>query len=335
MAEHRNTTATVRMALKACEATGVDTTELLQKAGIDPAVVQDPDGEVSFDQMRSFWANAYEMSGDPCLALNTALQVETGTYQCYDYLMLNATTIQQGVENFCRYMALINTWIAWNIKEEQDEIQFQLLPAAGVLPPPTPEFVFGVMVRRIRMMLADDSWAPLYMNFTKAAPTDTTPLDNFFRCPLRFEAEVAEFAIDRNSWQQEVPTADPALLQVLDQHAQLLLAQRPMPDDFVGEVRREIMRALHGGEAKREEIASRLCMSGRTLQRRLDDNGIVFTDLVDEVRQELAKSHLKTNELTLAEIGYLLGFAEQSSFTRAFKRWTGQTPLEYRRAAGV
>lgn len=333
MAEHRNTTATVRMVLKACENIGVDTNALLQQAGIERAVAQDPDGEVGFEQMRHFWQTAYQMSGDPCLALNTALQVETGTYQCYDYLMLHANTIKQGLENFCRYMGLINTWIALQLVEEKDQIRVQILPATGVLPPPTPEFVFGILVRRIRMMLADEAWVPISVRFSKPAPANTTPHDEFFRCPVQYEAPMAEFLIPRSSWEQAVPSADARLLQVLDQHAQMLLAQRPMPDDFVAQVRKEIMREIHGGEAKRDSIAQRLCMSGRTLQRRLDEQGIVFSELADQVRLELAKSHLLAKDMPLAEIGFLLGFAEQSSFTRAFKRWTGQTPMEFRKAS--
>ena len=119
----------------------------------------------------------------------------------------------------------------------------------------------------------------------------------------------------------------------MEQHAQLLMASRPMPDDLIGQVRQQIVRGLDSGKITREDVAKRLHMSVRTLQRRLDDNGIVFSDLVDEIRKEMAKSYLQAGELTLTEIGFLLGFAEQSSFTRAFKRWTGQTPLEFRRAA--
>lgn len=110
------------------------------------------------------------------------------------------------------------------------------------------------------------------------------------------------------------------------------MANRPMPDDLVGKVRQQIVRGLDSGKVTREDVASGLHMSARTLQRRLDENGIVFSDLVDEVRRQLASHHLRANELTLTEIGFLLGFAEQSSFTRGFKRWTGKTPKEFRRA---
>ena len=116
----------------------------------------------------------------------------------------------------------------------------------------------------------------------------------------------------------------------MDEHAKHLLSQRVLPDDFVGQVRREIVRELHGGLALRDTIAQNLNMSPRTLQRRLEDNGVAYAELMDDVRAELAKNKLHSSELSLAEIGFLLGFSEQSSFNRAFKRWTGKTPKEYR-----
>ena len=151
------------------------------------------------------------------------------------------------------------------------------------------------------------------------------------RTDIEYDAPAAELVIAKDSWEQTLPNADAQLLKVMDEHAQLLLSKRILPDDFVGQVRKEIIRDLHGGEALRDTIANRLNMSPRTLQRRLEENGIAYAELLDEVRAELAKNKLQNSELSLAEIGFLLGFSEQSSFNRAFKRWTGKTPREYQR----
>ncbi|MBD3669273.1 MAG: AraC family transcriptional regulator [Gammaproteobacteria bacterium] len=335
MSEHRNTSASVRMVLKACEDKGVDTDELLSRAGISRATAEDPDGEVSFEEMRNFWRTAYELSRDPYLAMHAGMHVTTGTFQCYDYLILNAGSIQQAIENYVRYMALINTWIGWEIVDEGSQIRLQMKANSGALPPPTPEYVFTILARWLRQILKDPDWSPVSVRFTCPPPGDPTPLIEFFGCLVRFESAVAEFILDDETWHKTVPTADENLLRILDQHAQSLLEKRILPDDFVGKVRQEIIKALHGNEATRECIAERLCMSSKTLQRRLDEHSIVFSELVDEVRGDLAKTHLARDDMPLAEIGYLLGFSEQSSFTRAFKRWTGKTPREYRKSVGV
>ena len=90
---------------------------------------------------------------------------------------------------------------------------------------------------------------------------------------------------------------------------------------------------LFHGSPRLESIARTLAMSPRTLQRRLADDGVVFNDVLDEMRLRAAKRYLAKRDVAGAEVAYLLGFAEQSSFNHAFKRWTGQTPTEYRRAA--
>lgn len=330
MAEHRNTTVTVRVVLKACAAAGVDTDELLAISGIDRKTAEDPDGEVTFEQMRNFWQNAFRLSGDPQLAIHAAEQVEIGDYKCIDYLVINAGTVAQSLENYCRYMLLVNTWIAWDIIKGKDTVTLQMLPAAGAIPPLSYEFVFSMYTRRMRL-LTDDNWAPALIKFPFPSPPDPRVHLDFFKSQIQYDAAVAEFIVSMECWNKKLTAGgDEQLLKVLDEHAKMLLSQRPLPDDFVGKVKQEIVRDLHGGEASRDTIAARLGLSPRTMQRRLDENGISFAGLLDEVRAELAKNKLQGSDLSLTEIGFLLGFSEQSSFNRAFKRWVGQTPREYR-----
>ncbi|MDH5325497.1 MAG: AraC family transcriptional regulator [Gammaproteobacteria bacterium] len=330
MVEHRNTTATVRMVLKACESAGVDTDELLQLAAIERQTALHPDGEVTFVQMRDFWQNAFRLSGDPFLGMRAAQHVEMGDFKCLDYLSANAATLGQCLESFCRYMPLLNTWIAWEIAKDDHQVTYRMLSHAGVIPPHSYEFVFSVYVKRAREVSHTD-WAPALIRFPFPKPADQQQHLSFFRSPIEYDCPAGELVLSKEHWKLPLPYSDEHLMRVLDEHARLLLAQRPIPEDFVGRVRREIVRELHGGEALRDTIAKKLHMSPRTLQRRLDENGIAYADLLDEVRADLAKNKLQACELSLTEIGFLLGFSEQSAFTRAFKRWTGKTPLEYRR----
>lgn len=329
MNEHRNTTITVRMVLKACEAVGVDTDELLSIAGITREMANDPDAEVPFDTMRTFWKNAYRMSKDPHLALHAAEMVEIGDYKCLDYLTIHAPTVARSMENFCRYMALINTWIGWEVDSSDEGVALRMVPNAGVIPPMTYEFVFCIYIRRIRQIL-DQNWNAKMIRFPFPEPEDSSIHQNFFNTDIEYDSTKGELLISHACWEKPIPGGDEQLLKVLDEHARLLLESRPLPDDFIAQVKQAIVREMHGGDALRDTIANRLGMSARTLQRRLDEVGIVFTELLDEVRTELAKNKLKGSDLSLAEIGLLLGFSEQSSFTRAFKRWTGKTPREFR-----
>jgi AraC-like DNA-binding protein len=89
--------------------------------------------------------------------------------------------------------------------------------------------------------------------------------------------------------------------------------------------------SLRGGIPKMDEVARKLHMSARTLQRRLQDDGLSFQDLVAEVRRDLSARYLEEADMSLAEVAFLIGFSEVSTFHRAFKQWTGLTPAEYRR----
>jgi AraC-like DNA-binding protein len=121
------------------------------------------------------------------------------------------------------------------------------------------------------------------------------------------------------------------LFSVLETHARMLMSQRPVPEDIAGRVRGAIEAELRGGDPSLESIGRRLAMSPRTLQRRLKDHGVAFNDLLDATRFQAAKAFLAQGDVAGAEVAYLLGFADPSSFNHAFRRWSGETPTDYRR----
>ena len=126
------------------------------------------------------------------------------------------------------------------------------------------------------------------------------------------------------------------MLRVLIDHADLLLERLPRGPDLVERTRRAIGGRLRGGDPSLESVARELGMSERSLQRHLRELGYTYNALADEVREATARLYLEQPDLALAEVGYLLGFADQSTFHRAFKRWTGCTPRQARtRAARV
>jgi len=129
-----------------------------------------------------------------------------------------------------------------------------------------------------------------------------------------------------------LPTSNPSLAQLHDRFLDERL-DRLGNTQTSYRAREFIMRKLPEGEPKREEIASALFMSERTLQRRLGDEGTSFHRLLDDTRRELAQRYLRQRHLSLAEAAYLLGFADQSSFSRACKRWFDSSPGQYRARA--
>lgn len=331
MIGHRSTIATIRTIIQACEDLGVDVNNLLTTTGINKKLLNDPDGEITFEKMVMFWKEAYDLSEEPYLAMKAAKIAEIGTYRCLDYISLNSSTLGQAMENFCNYMALVNTWVHWEIIYQEDRVLTRMISLVDSLPPPFVEFVFAVLTKRARY-LVNESWAPMAINLPFASTSNPQVYNDYFQSEVHFNTPYAEFIMSKKCWDYELSNADNQLLEILDEHARLLIAERSIPDDFVGKVKKEIIRNLHNCQSLRDTIADFFGMSSRTMQRKLNAYNVNFADLLDEIRFVLAKEKLQDNELSLSEISFLLGFSEQSSFTRAFKRWNSNTPLQYRRS---
>jgi AraC-like DNA-binding protein len=195
---------------------------------------------------------------------------------------------------------------------------------------PYAEYTLAAVFLRTRMG-TNQSYRLVRVEFSHPAPADISEHERIFECPVTFGADTCQMVIGREVWEMPRIGGDPTLFSLLDTHARMLMDQLPSPADIVGRVREAIAAELRGGNPKLESIARRLAVSPRTLQRRLRDQAIVFNDMVDAMRFRAARSYLAHEDIAGSEVAYLLGFAEQSSFNRAFRRWSGQTPTEYRR----
>jgi AraC-like DNA-binding protein len=129
------------------------------------------------------------------------------------------------------------------------------------------------------------------------------------------------------------PAADPRLYPILRRHLDQILAEMPREDGLLASVRRAIGESISNGDPTLTHVGKRIAMGPRTLQRRLKEYGVDFKTLVDDTRRRFALSYVRNRTHTLVEIAYLLGYSEVSAFSRAFRRWTGATPSDYRRRA--
>ena len=123
---------------------------------------------------------------------------------------------------------------------------------------------------------------------------------------------------------------DPQLFRILESHAQKVLAETPVTASLRERVRREVIQRLREGEPGVADIAQALATSERSLQRKLQSEGVSFRDVVDEARHKLAVVYLGDRNLSMTDVACLLGYSEAAAFTRAFKRWTGRVPSQAR-----
>lgn len=188
----------------------------------------------------------------------------------------------------------------------------------------------GVLATEVNFMreLCGPAWVPTEVLLAHAAPADTSPYRQLFRCPLRFNAEVNVLRFPSHWLERPVPGADPQLLRQLEARADALV-----PDDLVERLRRSLRVLLLNRVVSGNAVAEMLAVHRRTLNRRLQALGTTFREVLEDVRDEAAQQLLESTELSLDDIAEALGYAGVSPFARAFRRRTGTPPGHWRRQA--
>ncbi len=334
MGSHGGTVLTVssRALVEACGRLGLDTEAMLDSVGLRRQTLEDPDGRLEAGTLRALWARAYELSGDPVLSLHAAEACPFGAYKVIDFMAANAATVGEAFRCASRYFGLINPAIRLPIDESGDPVTFDVVDESGPsgVSRPYAEYCFAAFLLHVRAGTGV-SFHARRLTFVHRAPSDCSEHERIFGCPVEFGAEHNRLSIDRACWDTAARGANAGVLQVLTEHAELLLQALPTGPDLVERTRRVISRGLRGGDPSLESVAHELGMSARSLQRHLHDLGYSYNALADEVRSTIARLYLGQPDIAVVEVAYLLGVADQSSFNRAFKRWTGQTPARCRR----
>jgi len=319
-----------RTLLAACKQLGLDTAALMEQAGCDAQSIDDPDGRIPPEQVFALWDAAYRASGDAHLAISVARTVPPGAYRVLDYLVQSAPTVGDACAKLSQYFSWVDPSVRLPVVEADGLIGLgiEVQAPAHAVPLRALEFSFVTCSERLRLMLSG-GFAVARVDWAGAGrPEEVRPLADALGCSVVQGASGNRLLVTQKVWNQATTSADVALHQLLDRHAQVvLLSARDAP--VLQEQTRRIL--LQGGPTLNiAEVSKKLGLSVRTLQRRLKLEGSSFAQLVDEVRAELAQALVRDRKTALAEVAILLGFSDQSSFTRSFKRWTGQPPHAYR-----
>ncbi len=283
------------------------------------------------------WRQKLDMAAalldDSNLGLHLAQTVTPARFGVMGYLLHHCENLLHVALRLQRYLPLFFSLQQLNVVQEGES----LLASWQVdrHKPHYHEEVFALAsVVQFASTLSGVALRPLAVGFVCAAPDDIQVLSDYLRCPLFFGQETSWVRADPALLSQPTAQPDASLRAVLEQQADLLLAKLPAMDDdvLVSSIRRSIVARLQGAEPTLPQVAADLHLSSRTLHRRLAEQGINFRYLLEQTRFELAKSYLVDKRLSLADVAVLLGYAEQSPFSHAFKRWAGVTPKQWRQA---
>ena len=320
-----------RVMVNGFERMGAESASLIEASGISANTLRDPDGRVSPGQIAKLWAKALELTQDPCLGLELALNISPSDYGVIGYIVSSSETIRDSLVRLARYHSLLSDAVRYTTREtETGFVLSHVIRGGGAVMGPMASYVLAVPIILMQNAIGRRPViTEVCLNCEK--PDDTQKYEEVFGAPLRFGSNKNTVEI-LATLDAPIPTADRALITVLEGHANALLDSLAVNDSMANSVRSLVIEGFPNPPPEAGELGKRLASSPRTIRRRLREEGTSLSAIVTEARHELALRYLAQDDLGASEIAYLLGFSDPTAFHRAFRRWQGCTPLEHRRA---
>jgi AraC-like DNA-binding protein len=322
----------VRTIAMGAAARGLPPEELCARFGIDPALLADVDARVPVSDVVALWNAVPGLVGDEDFGLHLAELAAAAPQGLGGQLIAASPTLGEGLRRILRFERVFHDVRTSELVLEGDEAAI-VHDTRGGLPLPRHAAEFGwAWVVLVARRVTGAAMAPRRVAFGHPAPRDAGEHLRVLGVRPAFGAEVPRLVLARADLDRASTEADAALAEILDSHARTLLARLPTAPELVAQVRAAALQALAKGGLSVAAVAHELGIAPRTLQRRLaDEHGTSFQAVADELRAHLARQWLGEPSRAVAEVAFTLGFADQSAFHRAFVRWTGMTPGQFRR----
>ncbi|HSW14322.1 MAG TPA: AraC family transcriptional regulator [Solimonas sp.] len=315
---------------RALDRAGLDSAALFAEAGVDLAALDDPNARYPLEQTTRLWGLCVRASGDPAFGLLVASQVTPTTFHALGYALTASTTLREAFERMVRYFRIVTDAVDLELSEQGDDLRFLIRPLPGPVQP-APESIdafISLFIRFCRSQLGSN-FSPRRISLRRAPPADTSGYARVLRCPLQFAAADNAIWFPRDAFDRRMADANPELARHNDEIVLRYLARHDR-ENLRARVRAALTTLLPTGVPTAEKVADALHLSLRSLQRKLAEEGSSYETLLNDTRRELALSYLQDRRYSVGEITFLLGFTDASSFTRAFRRWQGCSPTQFR-----
>lgn len=321
------------MILEIAHARGLDTTRIARETGLDRPELHDTESRVPIELENEVWDLVAKGLGDPLFGLRAGLLYKPGQLQAFDFVCLNAATLRECLRSVSRYNRLLHDVAEYTVEVRGQSAFIRHSFRAGAPGPcwQAADFVASSALTFLSAAIGR-AFPARAMGIAHAAPEFPERYAELLGLPrVSFGEGSTWIEFDAKLLDEHLPQANPALFKVLSRHAEALLAELPAVDSFQSRFREVLASELKQGIPALADVATRLHMSTRTLQRRLAEEQLSFKDEVESLRRGLALRYIEDRKLSLAEVAFLLGYSEARAFHRAFKGWTGETPGEVRR----
>lgn len=309
---------------------GIEVEPILARIGLDEEEMRSMNGRLPMEAFTDLHAAVVAATGDRMAPLRMANELDRDAFPLAFHLLGTQATIRDGYRFVAPYRATIVDRIEYGLTEhgELAHIRFEL-DGKPLFPPNFAEYLI-VLVLALGRMLIPHTTAPTEIHFAHRWPRHSESVDELVQCPVKYGMPTVCFVFPNPQLNAAITGADPHFGQILATATDQWMSDQPVSDRLRDRARRWLsQRKLEQGEPTTTEVATALHMSERTLRRKLDAEGSSVRDLLDDIRKERAVAWLEEGRTSIDEIAFRLGFSGASAFRRAFKRWTGSSPVAF------
>ncbi|MDR3415505.1 MAG: AraC family transcriptional regulator [Nevskia sp.] len=314
---------------------GAGLAQVCARVGVDPRMLSRPEARLPVRQFVELLEEAARASGDDAIGMHLGQCQGPASFGPLADAALHAPDVAAAIANVSRYFFVHQEGadLELRIEGRNAMIAYSIRDAEILDYRQDAELALVKMMTFARTITGQRGWTPAAVYFEHPEPRDSGEHRRIFGAPVYFSQACNALVAPREVLAMRVGGADLRRLAQLQTLAETRLPQPPA--SVLAGVRQHILRGLRAGSVSIEAVAAAMDLSERTLQRRLGECGVTFNELVERMRFELSRRYLRQDHLSLTEIGYLLGYSELSAFSRAFRRWSGVSPIEFRRGAGA
>lgn len=291
-----------------------------------------PKQHMSFEQWWALLAALEQAHPSAALGLKIGQHIQVQDCGVLGYLFKTSRNVGEALKCFNRFQGLIYAGSKAYLSIHDTTSSLTWDPDFGYSNQLSDALLISAMVNIVRELIAPNTLHLSSVSFTQTIPTEDIPLyEDYFQCPVKQGQAKLTLSFLKEDLSINIPHVDTTLHNILGRQAETLLQHIPDSDDFLARVRDTIIRCLHEGLSDAKTVATEMAISERTLHRRLKTKKHIYRDMLKEIRKSMAVNYLSDPILTLPEVALLLGYSEQSTFSRAFKTWYKLSPLKYQK----
>lgn len=326
---YTNLAVTKNVFWKMLEYYGQDPEPIFLEAGIDPERLKNSEDRIRFSSAYKVLVRLSEISGDPCFGLRVIKFWHPSYMHALGYAWLTSQTLREALNRFVRYSRIISE--AGGFLVEEDSESFLLIcdsTFTKMRPPEAIDATMAIIVHMCRLNFGSD-FKPRSVNFVHSEPSCSEQFFDYFKSEVNFDKSRDSILFSLPDIDNQLPGSNPHLVSLNEKVITKYLSGLDK-ENILQRVKACITDMLQSGSVVSDAVAKNLGLSKRSLQRRLQEEGTSFMTLKDEVRKELSHNYVRDSKIDIIEIAFLLGYSDQSAFSRSYKRMTGMSPSEVR-----